>query len=192
MKPIILLNAPPQSGKDTLANILKSRYPVMKDSSFKNPMFYLFCHTVGMDYHTFMDLYNTQGWKDTPQEFLGGKTPRALMIHISEGFIKPFFGDEYYGQQVFEQIHFFENSREDEFSWVIPDSGFDSESAVLIKHYPERVVCIQFTRDGKTFAGDSRGYVTNVPNTVKLEHPGDPELMADLVEKTLKGLGYEL
>ena len=63
---------------------------------------------------------------------------------------------------------------------------------MLTKHYPERVVCIQFTRDGKTFEGDSRGYVTNVQNTVKLDHPGDPHLMADLVEKSLKGLGYTL
>lgn len=192
IKPIILLNAPAQSGKDTLASGLKALYPNMQASSFKNPMFYLFCHTVGLDYDEFITLYNTQGWKDTPNYMLGGKTPRALMIHISEAYIKPFFGEGYYGEQVVNQIEFLEGSREEEYSWVLPDSGFNSESEVMSKKYPERVVCIQFTRDGKTFEGDSRGWVTNVQRTIFIDHPGTPDEMVKIVDETLKGLGFDL
>ena len=66
-RPILLLNAPAQSGKDTVASILETGYG-FRSNSFKNPLFYLFCHTAGFDYEEFMDLYSTDGWKDTPNE----------------------------------------------------------------------------------------------------------------------------
>lgn len=192
MNPIIILNAPPQSGKDTLANILKSRYPLIRDTSFKLPLYHLFCQTVGIDYQEFMDLYLTEGWKDTPNKDLNGKTPRELMIHISENYIKPFFGDSYFGKQVTDQIYFYEHTREEEFTWVIPDGGFDSESESLLSTFGDRLVCIQFTRDGKTFENDSRNWITNVSNTVYVEHPNDPELMSDIVVELLTKAGYSL
>ncbi|QDH46525.1 hypothetical protein LAh8_87 [Aeromonas phage LAh_8] len=192
MNPVIILNAPPQSGKDTLANVLKKRFPLMRETSFKLPLYHLYCQTVGIDYSDFMDLYNTVGWKDTPNTELNGKTPRELMIHISENYIKPFFGDTYFGEQVSKQIEFYEYSREEEFSWVIPDGGFDSETEHMLKLLGERLVCIQFTRDNKNFDNDSRNWIKNIDNTIWIDHPGEPEQMADLVIEVLTKQGYVL
>ena len=192
MNPIIILNAPARSGKDTLANSIKERYPNIRDTSFKLPLYHLFCQTVGMDYHGFMEMYNTEGWKDSPNSMLNGKTPRELMIHISEGYIKPFFGEDYFGKQVANQIYFYEHSREEEQTWVIPDGGFNTETEELLKVGGDRVVCIQFTREGRTFEGDSRNWITNIPNTIYVEHPNDPDLMADIVIELLTKAGYSL
>lgn len=183
--PIIILNAPAQSGKDTLAYLLKSEMPTVQLTQFKNPLFYLYCHTAGVDYTEFSELYQQQGWKDTHNLALNNHTPRELLIHISENYIKPFFGNNYFGKALCNQIKFKESTAEKEFTWVIPDGGFNTETPDLIESFGDRVVCIQFTRDGKTFEGDSRNWITNIPKTIYLEHPNDPELFKDLVLKTL-------
>lgn len=192
-RPILLLNAPAQSGKDTVASILETGYG-FRPNSFKNPLFYLFCHTAGFDYEEFMDLYSTDGWKDTPNEKLNGKTPRDLMIHISENYIKPFFGDTYFGEALANQIESYELAHGDnvEYSWVIPDSGFNDEAQVLIDKFKDRVICVQFTRNGKTFEGDSRNWVTNVPTTVYIDHPNDPYVFAKNITEKIKSLGFNI
>ena len=80
--PIIILNAPAQSGKDTLAALLKQELPTVQLTQFKNPLFYLYCHTAGIDYTEFSELYQQQGWKDTHNADLNNHTPRELLIHL--------------------------------------------------------------------------------------------------------------
>lgn len=159
MKPIFILNAPPQTGKDTIAaEVLMSTDA--GTCSMKDPMFQVFCSTVGIDFHDFMELYETSGWKDTPQDLTNGKTPRELMIHISENFVKPFFGDDYYGKALAEYIANTEDALEEQRSWVIPDGGFQGEFDSFKKIHGDRVILIQLFRDGyDNFAGDSRDWV---------------------------------
>ena len=188
--PIIILNAPAQSGKDTLAYIFSTKNPLVKTTEFKNPLFYLFCHTAGYDYTEFSNLYKEQGWKDTVNDKLNGHTPRELLIHISENYIKPFFGKDYFGKALSEQIILKESLNEEESTWVIPDGGFNTETEALLEAFGDRVVCIQFTRDGKTFEGDSRGWITNIPQTFFIEHPNEPTLFYAEVCNLLKTKGF--
>ena len=190
--PIIILNAPAQSGKDTLAALLKNKLPTVQLTQFKNPLFYLYCHTAGIDYTEFAELYQQQGWKDTHNPDINNHTPRELLIHISENYIKPFFGDNYFGKALCDQIKFKESSLEKEFTWVIPDGGFNTETLDLLESFGDRVVCIQFTRDCKTFEGDSRNWITNIPQTFFIEHPNDPVLFCDKVCNLLKDKGFSL
>lgn len=160
MKPIFVLNAPAQTGKDTIANHFVDGIDVMK-VAFKDPMYEIFMASTGLKYHEFHTLYETPGWKDTPQEITNGKTPREFMIHISEKFIKPFYGEDYFGKWVGNYIqHTERESIGEEVVWVIPDSGFQGEYEALKATLGDRLCLIQLHREGRdNFEGDSRNWV---------------------------------
>lgn len=159
MKPIFILNAPPRTGKDTIANRVIEECGI-RTASFKYPMYDIFIRTTGMPAEEFFTLYETSGWKDTPAAFLNGKTPRELMIHISENYIKPFFGKDYYGKWVADYIKHFEQDASSEMVWIIPDGGFQSEFDAMKEVFGDRLVIISLEREGHTdFSGDSRGWV---------------------------------
>lgn len=165
MKPIFILNAPPQTGKDTIAAEVLRRTDA-GTCAMKDPMFQVFCATVGLGYYEFMELYETPGWKDSPQGITNGETPRELMIHISENFVKPFFGDDYYGKALAKQIEDVENQLDGQRSWVIPDGGFQGEFDAFKRIHGDRVILIRMEREGKReFSGDSRNWIYDVRDT---------------------------
>ena len=164
MKPIFILNAPPRCGKDTIARqfILDNDNPKgeIQQICFKDPMYCIFAATTGLAGEDFMKLYETEGWKDSPQEITGGKTPRELMIHLSENYVKPFFSEAYFGEWVARQISAYEEEREEEYTWVIPDGGFQEELDAMIKVHGDRIVLIHLEREGhRSFTGDSRDWI---------------------------------
>ncbi|MGL5579850.1 MAG: hypothetical protein ACRDCE_02645, partial [Cetobacterium sp.] len=75
MNKIFILNAPPQTGKDTIAKEVVKECGA-RVASFKYPMYNLFVHTTGIPASEFFEKYEEKGWKDSPQDFLGGKKPR--------------------------------------------------------------------------------------------------------------------
>lgn len=160
MKPIFVLNAPAQTGKDTIANYFVDGASVLK-VAFKDPMYEIFMASTGLSHNEFHTLYETSSWKDTPQEITNGKTPREFMIHISEKFIKPFYGEDYFGKWVGE--HIARHERDvigEEVVWVIPDSGFQGEYEALKALHGDRLILIHLEREGKRdWSGDSRDWV---------------------------------
>lgn len=212
MKPIVILNAPARTGKDTVAALLVEE---VKGAllPFKFPLFKIFCDTIGINPADFTVLYEIEGWKDSTSDSLkftpidgdkatefavdvlaklNGHSPREFLIHISETFIKPFFGDGYFGKELATTIEFMENRYEEEKTWIIPDGGFNSEIVVLQEMFKDRVICLQFTREERTFEGDSRGYITNANRTITLEHPNDPVKFKALILDTLKKEGFDI
>lgn len=181
MNKIFILNAPPQTGKDTIAN--STFY--MK-ASFKTPMFDIASKTLGLTLEDFMDKYETSGWKDTVLPELQGGTVRQLMIHISENYIKPFFGPTYFGDAVVRHIKNFEESNSVEFPWVIPDGGFPTEIEMLEKEFGDRVIVVQLEREGhRDFGVDSRTYVSG-KNTVRFDTTNGNQAVLDYM-KSLVG-----
>lgn len=161
MKPIFIFNAPPQTGKDTICNSIFNLRLGVNTASFKDPMFDIFLSSTGMLRDKFEKLYATEGWKDTPNEITGGKTPREFLIHISEVFIKPIFGNDYFGLFLKNHIKQFESTHGESVSWVIPDGGFPAEIKILEEEFGERVIIIQLEREGKRdFGNDSRNWVS--------------------------------
>lgn len=159
MSKIFIMNAPPRCGKDTIAQELIEKGG-FKTCAFKYPLFNIFIHTTGMPSSEFFELYEQGDWKDTPAEFLNGKSPRNLLQHISEQFVKPFFGSDYFGNWIADYIAFQEQDAEKEFNWVISDGGFKPELAALEKRFGDRVHVVQLERDGyRDFGTDTRSYV---------------------------------
>lgn len=154
MKQIIILNAPPGAGKDTIGGLVKDYSPVpLRTLSFKKPMFEIAQAMLGdHKFGLFMAAYDNRDEKEKPLRFLNGLSPRQFMIWISETVIKPQFGDQYFGRR------FVEEARRDMIPVICTDGGFPSEIKPLLIHGFKVDVC-RLHRSGYTFEGDSRDYL---------------------------------
>jgi hypothetical protein len=169
---IIILNSPPMSGKDTIANLMMRNSLVDMQASFKKPLFDVARGVLGEgNFRVFMEKYNDRKTKEKPFPVLNGKSPRQFLIAISEDFIKPVMGDDYMGRYMADYV------ADAGADIVISDGGFDAEIIPLIDAGHD-VRVFKLYRDGYTFKGDSRDYI-NVPDRA-LEYSlnlidGDPE-----------------
>lgn len=154
---IIILNAPAGAGKDTIQQAIADLHEVSQ-LSFKKPMFAMAKAMLGdMGFAEFMDAYNNRERKEKPLDLLHGSSPRQFMIWLSESVIKPHFGDQHFGNLLYDDYIMHEN--DGYYVGVVSDGGFESETIALINTgVPVRLVRLH--RDGYTFAGDSRDYVS--------------------------------
>ena len=156
MAKVIILNGPAGCGKDTLAMALVEMGFAKGITSFKNPMFNIALAALGPDaYHEFLDGYDDRARKEKPEGFLNGLSRRQFMIAISEQFIKPVFGDDYFGKYLAE------NLPDGDEVFVVSDGGFASEVAPIVAAGND-VRIVRLHREGYTFEGDSRGYLCDV------------------------------
>lgn len=182
MKKVIILNAPPGAGKDTIGDLVCKHAPqyVVK-RSFKEPMFKIAKAMLG-DYRfkLFMQAYDDREQKEKAQPFLNGKSPRQFMIWISEDVIKPQFGEQYFGVLMADSL------RDIHVPAVITDGGFESEVNPLVSAGLQINIC-RLHRPGYSFAGDSRNYLNLegyhhriVTRDYNLVH-GDPMITVDQI-----------
>lgn len=155
MATIIILNAPPRAGKDTIARIIDEQYglPVV---SFKTPMFNIARGILGdTDFKEFMSVYESDR-KDTQElSILGGMTCRQFMIWISEDVIKPKFSKKHFGWLMAELLTEME---EDVDLTICSDGGFPDEVEALID-FGHKVKLVRMHREGFDFSNDSRDYI---------------------------------
>lgn len=152
MKTVIILNGPPGCGKDTIQRHMAHRY-TLESRSMKEPMFDVVRSMLGeTTFKRFMADYDDRNEKESPQEYLGGKSPRQFMIWISEDVIKPLFGKRHFGNLAAEKL---EKERR---TAVFSDGGFPDEVEALVEA-GFKVKLIRLHRDGFTFEGDSRDYI---------------------------------
>jgi hypothetical protein len=92
--------------------------------------------------------------KPVPQLKVSGKSfsRRDAMIYVSEKFIKPKYGKDYFGKQLANQMT-------SEGLFCVSDGGFQEElSPIINKFGAESITIIQLTREGCDFSSDSRRY----------------------------------
>ena len=179
-KVVVILNAPPGAGKDSLAfddewcfevgNTLLCDYYADKgipyiDShtsiSFKYGMFEVLrpILTVGIGEDgadEFFDRYQDRDLKEQPWDKLSGMSPRQFMIFLSENFMKVAFGKEVFGKYTAQKV------KDSPSSFIIlSDCGFAEEVDEVVKAVgAENVHIFQWSADGCSFNGDSRRYLT--------------------------------
>jgi len=147
----IILNGPPRSGKDTVANFISEKYEAV-GHRFAGPLKRM-CH----DAYGLHDL--AEEWfdkcKDEPSEHFLGKTPREVYIAFSELYMKPMYGKAIWGELVAKEIA----TCPSDGLHVVPDGGFDYEIEPV--RQVSKVKIIQIRRPGFDFSNDSRDYLSN-------------------------------
>jgi hypothetical protein len=145
---VIFLNGPPGSGKDSIADLLENWYSADRQD-FKAHLVFLAVQVSGVGYFNF----ESRSLKDIPHKDLNGLTPRQFLIKVSEEWVKPFFGPDYFGKRALGDV--WESSAD---ICIFPDSGFAEEALPIIRAIgPENCLYIKVLREGTSWAGDSRG-----------------------------------
>jgi hypothetical protein len=125
----------------------------LESRSMKEPMFDLVRAMLGETmFKRFMLDYDDRTQKESPQEYLGGKSPRQFMIWISESVIKPQFGKRHLGNLAAEKL------KVEKSTAIFSDGGFPDEVEAIVEA-GFKVKLIRLHRDGFTFDGDSRDYI---------------------------------
>ena len=161
--PVVFLNGPPRSGKDTLAGHIVRTFPEFKAIKFAEILKNATHHYHGITARThdaFEDV------KDIPNDLFGGLTPRQAYIHLSEKVLKPIKGPTVFGDMLLETM-----INDPAKGFVISDSGFHDEAMPLIAHYGRHnciLVRIHADDRGCTFQNDSRSYLDLPIETIDL------------------------
>lgn len=151
---IVIFNGPPGAGKDEACLFfgqLGYKHLSFKDELFKETFKYF-----DVSAEWFMKDYNNRSVKEMPVEELKidgvPVSRRDAMIYVSEKYIKPKFGNDYFGKQLSNNIDYNGN-------YSVSDGGFVEELVPIInKVGTNSIVLVQLTREGCDFSSDSRRY----------------------------------
>lgn len=155
MKPVvIILNGPPFSGKDFLAEEARKNFRYntafyCKVLQFKKKLFDLTKLIYSVSDEEW-DRWYERDLKEVPREELGGLSPRTALQHVSENVIKPIFGKDYFGKSLAKEI-------KDGVNYVVSDGGFPEELVPVCEKADVTVICI--LSDGCDYTGDTRRYL---------------------------------
>lgn len=158
MKQIIIISAPPNSGKDVAANYIGDIHNATH-LRFKDQLYSYAAKFAGITFDTMYCVANDRSLKEVPctmfrivDEYV---SPRQWLIHCSENIIKPLVGKSFFGECVAKTVRTTDN-----FRFVISDGGFIEELLPLLDEFDVKIV--HLIRNGCSFAGDSRTWLTPV------------------------------
>lgn len=155
---ILIFNGPPGSGKDLCCDFLK-QHKSFQHIEFKKQLYKETIKYFAVDEKWFFDGYTREN-KETPEIKLNGLSRRDAMIFVSEKYIKPIYGQGYFGKKACEDI-IIEND------YCVSDGGFVEEIHEIINKFgSDKIVLIRLFRDGVDFRKDSRKYIKS-SNVIK-------------------------
>lgn len=152
---LVLFNGPPGVGKTTLGDAIAGEFQVAVGDVIRQGV----AKETSLPVHYFAD----RGLKDNPEMGIDGKSPRQLLIDYAT-FIKQVNGEDYYIKEVAARLRAMPSS-----DVLIPDLGFEHELEYLASRW-NKILVVKLTREGLTFEGDNRKYVTtSYPNVYSVE-----------------------
>lgn len=169
---VILLNGPPNVGKDTLADRLVSLTSDSCTRSFKEPMYLLLSLLHCIPLERVRELCGNRETKDEHcPEF--GMSPRKAQILLSEQVIKPSYGDDWFGRRAAASLT-------PGFLNVFSDSGFVNEAWPIIREVgTKNILLVHMRREGCSFDQDSRDYLPTdmFPNFTEINNDSGVAMM---------------
>lgn len=169
---ILLTNAPPSGGKDTLAQYLLPHPELFPDydmhfERFSRPHKEAFAAMTGAKIDLF---YNVEHYEDTKNDVIPwlGVSYRQWQIDFSEKFMKPLYGDDIFTRMFYARVLGREQDNKNRKDakksiFVVADCGFNVELQALLDYgvKPEDILLMRVHRPGCTYKGDSRSYIYN-------------------------------
>jgi len=158
----IILNGPPFSGKDTIANHYCGIHESTVKMEFKGKLFEISRAIAGVTEEEWNEHYTRElkevAWAKLQINGIA-VSPRIWLQHVSENVLKPFFGKEVIGLMVVNEC----KQLPKETSVIFSDGGFIEELRDgLLKFYkPCEVFVARLHRDGCDFSNDTRRYLTD-------------------------------
>ena len=160
---LIIMNAPPRAGKDTLSGYLVTE---LRENSqnihhvgFKSGLEMVvkaMLQVAGISWAQWEILYEKH--KDEPLEALGGMSPRQLYIHASETLMKPIFGKSVFSNYLLRicETHQRQAYRNTQCVFLCSDGGFAEELKTVVHGFQGKVFVLQWESEGCSFSNDSR------------------------------------
>lgn len=157
---LILFNGPRHCGKDTAALHCVKKYGA-HHFKMSRPLKTAIKSIFNLDEGT-VDYLETIKTQPTPLLF--GKSYVELQISLSEDWFKQLYGPNVFGYLAVRDLasHMVvdELAEVNNCLYVCSDSGFAAEALPLIDLFgPDNCLLVRVSRQGKTFAGDSRSYI---------------------------------
>lgn len=153
---VVILGGPPGCGKDTLASMLREEDNFFH-AEFKNQILNIVFSVVPfIDPKEWECRYNDRELKEQPWDKLGGLSQRQFLITIAEKWVKPVFGERYFGHAAASLVM--------QDLTVFSDGGFNEEVLGLIERASQQeeeveILIINLYREGHDFSNDSRSYI---------------------------------
>jgi len=172
---VVIFNGPAKSGKDTFADMLSewiddNDYDYDKEytrhswgfrESFKETLITLTIKYYQISYNEWEERYDDRKLKEQSWDKLGGLSQREALIDMSENKIKPILGNDFFGKAAAHEINI-DDVNEERDVYIFSDGGFEDELKPIIdKVSAENVIVFRLHRDGYTFEGDSRDFLTD-------------------------------
>jgi len=151
---VIFLNGPPHCGKDWGGNALHKKLSRSYPIKFAAPIKFM----IGAIVHEPITVIESKKEDTLPFPSTQIDTYRELMIHISEQWMKPDFGDDIFGRLAVKRIAQLTPAPD---YVIVTDSGFAEEAQPVGELVGwDNCLLIHINADGTTFEGDSRSYIT--------------------------------
>ena len=178
MTRILILNGPPRSGKDSLANHIVSLNPLWRHLKFASTLKQM-THRLYNIPEEYAKAYEKD--KETPRPEFYGLSARQAYINVSEQYIKPTHGTDFFGQALATQIEKYLSSTIYH-NFVISDGGFwDEILPLILKFHASAITVVYLSREGSNWSKDSRNYISQDKldfyevQTVAISNEGDKE-----------------
>lgn len=164
---VIILNGPPSSGKDSIAHAIsetKGMFPGHEQPihlEVKQVLFEQVLAISQISSKEWFDRYNDRTLKEMPWGRLGGLSCREFMIKVSEEYVKPIFGSDFYGKSAsLRAFNAIGNSQ----TAVFSDGGFQSEfNSIRDVVGEDNILLVRLHRLDLSFDSDSRDYLSHPP-----------------------------
>lgn len=115
-------------------------------------------------------------------------TLRQFMIELSERFIKPRYGQDFWARRLYQDL--MEEGFDDDTIFLVPDFGFQVEPQFFMEKLgPENVLIVQVAREGCDFSKDSRSYV-GADHNLALENNATLGWAAQQVVAKMTNMGW--
>lgn len=194
---VVFMNAPKGSGKDEAADAIMESDRFFwnfsrKHLRFKDPLYKIAAAIYGVDTEELIADATDRATKEVAMEKYDGLSPRQVLIEVSEDVIKPYYGEDYFGQYAVGRIKKFEEaSAYPDRIVVFSDSGFVEEAKPIVDYLGEDCIVFHIGREGCTFEGDSRNWLplNSVPNFGIIFNDGTlEEFKGKVIHQTVKFL----